>query len=496
MNLRSIWIWLVAAVLWHGARADARAQANLWPLYTERVTRTAEGREFRQAQSLGPLLFTQGEADGDMVTGWRPLGLTRRDAEGRVRERHVLYPLYSLRRDERGDRWSMLNLVRGEHPVAPASPRDPASFELWPFYLARDTGDPATSYRALFPVRGELPGRFGQERLTWTLFPLYGRAEKDGRHTTVAPWPFMRVFGGEDQRGGALWPLGGHREVAGAFTERYLLWPLVYHRVDHLSLDGDTRGRAHFLPFYAVDRSPTAVSETWLWPFFGYVHRTEPREYHARHYFWPLLVQGHGAHRRVNRWAPVYSHSRAGGAEKTWVLWPLWREETWPDAGLDHTRRQVLYFLYHDTEQRSAARPDLPAARKVHLWPLVSTWDNGAGRRQAQVLSPFEVFFPHQETVRRLWSPLFALYRFDQAQPGDTRHALLWDAVTYERTASADTHDFRLGPLLGVRREAAGREITLLGGLLGLRRTEGEQVWRLFSTATAGRGSAPSPSSP
>jgi hypothetical protein len=163
---------------------------------------------------------------------------------------------------------------------------------------------------------------------------------------------------------------------------------------------------------------------------------------------------------------------------------------------LDHTRRQVLYFLYHDTEQRSAARPDLPAARKVHLWPLVSTWDNGAGRRQAQVLSPFEVFFPHQETVRRLWSPLFALYRFDQAQPGDTRHALLWDAVTYERTASADTHDFRLGPLLGVRREAAGREITLLGGLLGLRRTEGEQVWRLFSTATAGRGSAPSPSSP
>jgi len=167
-------------------------------------------------------------------------------------------------------------------------------------------------------------------------------------------------------------------------------------------------------------------------------------------------VQGRGADGRIiNRWAPFYTHSvRPGGDEKKWVLWPLYREANWTEAGLAQTKTQFLYFLYWDLEQRDPRRPAAASARKTHLWPLFSAWDNGAGRRQVQLLSPFEVFYPHDAQVRILWSPLFSLYRFDRRSPEAVRTSFLFNCVTYRREAA----DWRLdlGPLCRLSR-AEGR---------------------------------------
>lgn len=208
------------------------------------------------------------------------------------------------------------------------------------------------------------------------------------------------------------------------------------------------------LPFYTRDTAPGYVSENYAWPFFGYTHRTDPYRYDERRYFWPFLVQGRGDQRRVNRWGPFYTHSVIKGYDKTWFAWPLFRHARWTDNGIAQEQNQVLWFLYWSLTQRSTTNPAAAPAHKTHLWPLFSSWDNGAGQRQLQVLSPFEVFFPTNEPVRQLWSPLTAIYRYDQRAPGDTRGSILFSLVSWKNSPTG--REFHLGPLAWSRAPGTG----------------------------------------
>jgi len=174
----------------------------------------------------------------------------------------------------------------------------------------------------------------------------------------------------------------------------------------------------------------------------------------------------------------VYTHSIIKGYDKTWVLWPLFRHAEWQEAGIAQEKDQFLIFLFWSQTQRSLTNPAAAPANKTHLWPLFSSWDNGAGRRQVQVLSPLEIFFPTNDVVRQLYTPLFALYRYDRSDPAAYRHSLLWNAVTYRRSATGK--EFHLGPLFSVQSGVETQRIALGNGLIGLTRRPGERVWRPF----------------
>ena len=234
------------------------------------------------------------------------------------------------------------------------------------------------------------------------------------------------------------------------------------------------------MPFYMADRGPTLVTENYLWPFFGYTDRTAPFRDHVTRYFWPFLVQGRGENHYINRWGPVYTHSIIKGYDKTWIAWPLWRQARWEEDHLAQTKTQFFYFIYWGLEERSLTNPAAAPARKFHVWPLVSVWDNGAGRSQWQAPSPLEVFFPHSDEVRESWTPLFSLIRHSQSAPGETRTSLLWDAITWEHSAAQNRAEFHLGPLVGVERSPYGRRVTLFGGLLGWSRRPADRHWQVF----------------
>ena len=297
--------------------------------------------------------------------------------------------------------------------------------------------------------------------------------------TTTTPWPFVKTISGDWHRGFELWPIAGHREADNVSAESFALWPLIYRKRTGPA-DEATALQAGFLPFYALDRSPGYRSETYLWPFFGYVDRTAPYRYHATHYLWPLWVRGRGDDRHVDRWAPFYAHSTMRGHDKTWIMWPLWRQATWQDRALQHERKQFLYFLYHSTVQRSLSDPDAAPASKVHLWPLLSAWDNGAGRKQVQVLSPIEVFLPHNDRTRRLWSPLFALYRYHEDETGTIEHRLLWNVLKWSRNKTAATRTMSLGPVVRYESSPEGKRVTILGNLLGASQRDGLRAWVPF----------------
>jgi hypothetical protein len=470
-----------------GATASAAVIAreqNAWPFVVRQTE--ADGR-VTSWQGMGPFAFSQPRGDGGTVSGIRPVWLQRHNAGGDFRAGFFLYPLFSYTVDEDTYRWSLFEIVRRwdrrRDAAAPQSAFDQrGELEIFPFWFSRQSGDPEMSYRALFPVHGTVKNKLGFERLSWTLFPLYVENEKRGAVTTSTPWPVVRITRGAAQ-GWSVWPLYHHITRPGVSEQTHVLWPFGYNirRFPAADAPADTAPQhdVGVLPFYARRTAPGYINEDFAWPFFGYTDRTEPTRYRENRYFWPFLVQGRGPNRYVNRWGPVYTRSIVEGYDKTWYAWPLLRRAQWSDEGILRTKTQLLYFLYSHQRQESIARPSLPAAELTHVWPLWSVWDNGAGRRQWQFLSPLAVFFPQNEKIRHLWNPLFAIARHDRQAEGDTRTSLLWDAVTWERRPAEARREFNLGPLVGVASASGATRIAVGNGLFGLQRPASGR-WRMF----------------
>jgi hypothetical protein len=442
---------------------------NLWPGY---VGHTDAQGEVEAWSGLGPFLFSHPVAPTGRISGFRPFYTKRSGVRGTASETTVLYPLFYSRSYGPNYEWSVLKLINhfGPKPgesIGPATQEQ--DFDVWPFYFSSTVPDQSTSYHALWPIGGTILHRFSRDKLSFVLWPLYLQTEKNGAITTSTPWPIFHTTRGR-AHGWALWPLYGEQHWPGAYDRHFYLWPLGFDNTVQPPPEAPpgtaARHETGFLPFYSSERGPSLDSETYLWPFFGYTDRTQPFRYHETRYFWPFLVQGRGDKKFVDRKGPFYTHSIVKGYDKTWILWPLWRQARWQEEGVDQTKTQLFFFVYWGLNQHSVAHPAAAPARKIHVWPLLSFWDNGAGRVQYQVLSPLEVFFPHSDEMRESWTPLFAIYRHSQSAPGESRSSLLWDGITWEHSVAHGHAAFHLGPLFGIERNPSGRTVTLLGGLL------------------------------
>jgi len=449
--------------------ASGLAEENVWPLF---VVRRDQPGTAESAQYAGPLFFHQSDGTKD-VRGFRPLFLTTRT--GAAVEKDILYPLFTWRSQPGYTSFSFFRLVDRQSRAGGTAPPD-GIFDIWPVYLSRHSSDPDKSYQAFFPLGGTVKNRLGKNRISFVLFPLYMQTEKAGRTVTHTPWPLIRSYDGPGYEGFEFWPLFGRNTRAGHYDHRFYLWPVGHYSVDNLSAPVPDK-RIAVLPFYARLTGPGYISETYAWPFFGYTHRTQPDVYDERRYLWPFLVQGRGSERLVNRWAPFYTHSVIKSHEKTWYLWPVYRHQRWRDNGLQHEKSQFLFFLYSSLEQRSLKNPAAAPARKTHLWPLLTAWDNDAGREQVQVLSPFEALFQQNNKIRQLWTPLFALYQYDRQPDTTVRHAFLWNAITWRRSPAS--REFHLGPLFDLKQDAERKRWSIGCGLFGFQRAAGGN-WHPF----------------
>jgi hypothetical protein len=460
-----VWLVFVSLIATIPARAK---ESNGWPLFVQQLN--ADGT-VASGEYLGPLLFQKTDHDGTQTRGFRPFYL--HTVEGEKETTQLFYPFFTWQKEADYRHFSFFQLINFSRQPEPGD-QVTRSFDIWPFYFSRDTGKPADSYRALFPLGGTIQNRFGKDRIHFVLFPLYADIEANGIHTTHIPWPFLRSISGARAHGFEFWPLFGRQGRAGDYDSQFYLWPLIYKSAKNLS-EPEPTVNTGFLPFYTRDTAPGYIDETFVWPFFGYTHRTEPYHYNEQRYFWPLLVQGQGD-RTVNRWAPIYTHSVNKGYDKTWVAWPVFRHARWEDAGIAQEQNQVLFFLYWSLTQRSTTNPAAAPAHKTHVWPLLSSWNNGAGRRQVQLLSPFEVFFPNNEPIRQLYSPLFALYRFDQSAPDDTRFSVLFNLLSWKKSPAE--REFHFGPLFHSRSTPQQARVDLGLGLFSWVRPPGAAQWK------------------
>jgi len=231
------------------------------------------------------------------------------------------------------------------------------------------------------------------------------------------------------------------------------------------------------LPFYATERAPGLMSESWLWPFFGYTNEVAPRkEYSEIRYFYPFVVRGHGEIKNVDRYLPFYAHETRPDYAKTWYAWPLLKQEQSRQSGLDVHKDTVLYFIFKNEVQTAPGRDF--KARKTQLWPLFGYANDGNGESQFMFLNPFEPLISGNEMIRQTWTPFFALYRYERS--GDAiRYSVLWDLFLYEKDAQG--RSFSIGPLFEKSRGSNGSGWSIGKGLIKHETsTEGKSGWSGF----------------
>ncbi len=477
-RLQLVLLFFLAGFVFANPTAALIPEQNLWPLFVGERRHVAD--EFDHWQGAGPIVFSRENEEGG-IRGIRPFYIEFDDAYDRG-DFHVLYPVFNYRRRHAGHSWDVLTFLRYDrtHRTSEAAGEDSVvNLRLSPIFFYGHGPRPRDSYFGIFPVYGDVHTIFGQDRFKWIVFPLYGRAEKSERVLTMAPWPFFKIYRGEDAGGVDFWPFYGRRWIEDVYDRRFVLWPFGYSVRRELWKDEPFEAFG-VLPFYSRSRSETAESESFIWPFFGYTHSTDP-EYREIRYFWPLMVQRRGEYQYTNRIAPFYTRSIRRHRDRQWIVWPFYRHEKTANRGLLEEKTQFFYFLYWSLKQSDPDRPEAAPARKRHLWPLLSHWDDGAGRRQTQVLSPLEVFFQHNRVIRHNYSPLFALYQRDVDETEDrSRHSLLFRMVTWQRRA--DDYRLNLGPLLTVEKEDGSRGAELLKGLVGYDQEDGFTfLWIDFS---------------
>lgn len=430
-------------------------------------------------QFLGPLIEFSESGDMPYATA-RPVFIHYYNDDDTLWRLHVVPPVFNYYRQGESVRWDIYQLIRYRHLTFQQDIHPVTSFQIFPIYFSHETGHEDTSYWGLFPIYGELQNFIGIRKINWVLFPLYARFERShGEIRHSAPWPIIRWQTGPDSSGFAFWPLYSHFRHDKVYNRTSILWPIYYRNIEKPQSEHPSLSTG-VLPFYALEEGPGVIDETFLFPFFGYRRQSAPLpEYSEVRYFWPLFVQGKGTDRELNRWAPFYTYSRNKTWEKRWLMWPFFKHRIRHEKGLRIDQQQFLFFLVWRNRQTSLANPDLPAATMTHVWPLYSELDNGAGLYQLQLLSPLEVFFPHNQTFRDLYSPLFALYRLQRTPEGETSRSFLWNLIT----AKTNDHEQKvsIGPLINWHDSDESYEVNFLHGLFSIgRNSNGERTLSLF----------------
>ena len=474
---------IVIGALLYDPAVDAKPRSKLglhaWPVRVDWKT----DEDTVDTQSLGPI-YEHLESPGETFTALRPFYLQRTypDDPTLNYSRSFLYPLFMYRNYPEHEQWSVLSLIRWSRiDTLPDFESDlvthyKKSFEIFPFYFDHDSSIPEYDYFGIFPLWGEVKNRLFYDRISWFAFPLYSKWEDNDETTHAFLWPIFRYREGATSKGFSIWPLFGNFERENDYHERFALWPLIYYH-QHKLYQEIPHTQIGVLPFYARETREGYKREDYLWPFFGYTDSTMP-EYNEIRILWPIVIQGHGTDRYINQVAPLYSFSERNGKKSRWFLWPLFNYKEYPLGEVDVHKFRMLYFLYQDTKQTVAGKPEEFIATKRHLWPLFSYRETRDGMKQFQLLSPLEPLLQNSEEVRKVYSPIFSIYRYQELNRQHKDMDMLFSLIHFERRP--DHERLELGPIFGYEYGDKVKRFDILKGLIGYKKENDIKTLRLF----------------
>ncbi len=401
-------LWAGLATLLASGCASSGSDVNLAPLYSHLSTAGGEDEH----EVLGGIGRTLHERPGGRRKEWELHPLVCRDeleGAGRMEESALvrfLTPLGTHREWPERTQTQLLPLARVDREPDENGVR---GWQLTAFPLTLWEEDSTErTLKGVFPFAGTFENFATYDRLSFFMFPLFLRTERDGGVYHHLLWPVFSY--GRNKRGeldGHVWPLVGVSRP-GHSESGFLAWPLVTWSRERIYLPRAQQPTTWmFWPFYGEKRADSYSAWNALWPFFGYASDAESG-YWSWAGPWPFVrVQRPGTSREpeLTRFWPFYSHFQGDGLDSRSYLWPLFnqRHETYANG----ERHGEFFFPFWDHFIE-----DDKEGRRVgswsKLWPLYQYREQG-GRSRLGL--PTLIPFWHMPDVDEHYAWLWELYR-------------------------------------------------------------------------------------
>lgn len=400
------------------APPQAAKGAGAWPLFS--FESYAEKKEL---EVLGPL-FVWRSTPQRTEWGLRPFVYRTKDQEAQLLRWEFLYPFgkYQLKEGEWKAYLVPFTILRDEVTTASPGCREANVSLLTAFWGRTDDNE---TYGGLFPLAGQFKERFGRERISFYIWPLYSRIDSEGEVSWRIPWPIISLFAGE-ARGVYIWPLWGKKERVGEYAKGFFLWPFYAYMDERLNTD-DPISKRFYLPIYATIRSRGMRTDLFFPPLFLYQEADSPR-LQKWQIPWPFitLVRGEGV------WEievfPFYRRREEEQNRRLAILWPIYKYE-WDTIATQ--QEQVHRFLLINRYRRIKDLTTGKESVSLNVWPLFDYQRTDDGE---QWLYVFPLLPLHDEGMQRNIYPLFWLYRYCRSLNGDIFSDLLWGLYRRRRT--------------------------------------------------------------
>ena len=338
--------------------------------------------------------------------------------------------------------------------------------------------------RAFFPFYGVIENYFTYDRISFVLFPLFMKNERDGRTKWHFLWPvFNYSSGGGGGTSFRVWPLFGRANPKG-YDRRFFLWPLFHFQREGLLRPEEQHGtRWMVFPFFGRTERGPYRAWTVLWPFFGWA-RHETSGYRSYAFPWPLvLVQRPGksdAAHRTRLW-PFWSHYVGDGLDSIWAPFPLInvRRETYPESRRRGENVIPFWQRWVDTDNLGER-----TGTWQKLWPLYQhRREDGEERLAFPALNPLW----YTPVIDEHYGWIYELYT--RERDGERVRERSWGGIWRSERDARERRTY-LSLLWSGRRVQTGEgtvhEASFLLGLLRWRR--GPDGFRLLAPAPPGPG--------
>jgi hypothetical protein len=445
---------------------------TMWPFLDYRASESAD---YQSLHMFGP--FLKYETKGNETEyALRPLFYRAVDDDGHS-ETDVLYPVFGYKRDGDSGSFHFLRLLTydfGEDESDTdafgedeADVSDRNYFFPFLFYGEEEQG----KYWAFFPIYGTLYNWFKRDSIFFTLFPIYSRTERKSTRVDNVLWPFFARISGENESGFKAWPIYGSSQKEGVYRKKFFLWPIFFSESLKLDTENPNEIRAAW-PFFIKKDSPERTSTTLLWPFFSKVEN-RVKGYEVWNAPWPLVRVTKGEKYHGLKILPFYSDETLDVKRERWYLWPIYKIEEMHTELIMRRRDRVLFFLYSDLLEIKWETGD--RLRRIDLWPLFG-YKSVNGVSHFHILSLIEPFFPGNESIERLWAPLWRVYQQKWDQQGNRVVSLLWNLYWSEK--QGDRLAWELFPVFRYLKESTDEtDISFLKGLVHYRKgDDGKQL--------------------
>lgn len=450
---------------------ESRGGQDLWigPLYTEFSLTLGEGE---RREAVGPFWYSE-EVREQNIEGIGETGLARASV---AETTMALPPLFSVqeRPQTEGLSWDfvypiitydrfgqeryfqalqLLSFSAGHE----ANGTRWEKFSLFPLYFQRRASDPALNYTAVWPIYGHVEKRFFRDEADWILWPAYVRTRKKDIITENFLVPIIHFRRGPGLRGWQFWPLIGEEsqavivqtntldmvETKPGHKSLFVLWPIFFHNDAMLGTTNPVRQRV-LLPFFSHQLSQAKDIRTYLWPIGLTLTDDRSQQYSQTDIAWPLISFGRGPERQLDRVFPLFSRDHRETRDSLSILWPLYQQRSSSTETIKRDAVRLLLGVYCDETLQNLQTGK--TASRTDFWPLFITRRDMEGRERFQLLALLEPFLPHNDGVRRNYSPLWSIWRSENDKlAGKESRSFLWNLYRCERTPTTRRFSLMFG---------------------------------------------------